>query len=99
MGHPDFRVAGKVFATLYGESHGRGVLKLTPEQQAEFVEEMPEVFEPVQGAWGRAGMTYIVLDNASEEIMQGALLTAHRNVAMAATTKKPVAKRAKKARS
>jgi hypothetical protein len=80
MGHPDFRVGGRIFATLSGEARGRGVLKLTLDQQAEFVAELPEVFEPVQGGWGRMGMTYILLDRADEETMRGALLTAHRNV-------------------
>jgi hypothetical protein len=98
MGHPDFRVGGRIFATLSGESRGRGVLKLTMEQQAEFVAELPEVFEPVEGGWGRMGMTYIVLGRADEETMRGALATAHRNVAMkqAAAAKKPKGTPAKK---
>src|ERR1017187_2512062 len=80
MGHPDFRVHGRIFATLSGESRGRGVLKLTLEQQAAFVGELPEVFKPVQGGWGRMGMTYIVLDRADEGTMRGALVVAHKNV-------------------
>ena len=80
MGHPDFRVGGRIFATLSGEARGCGVLKLTTEQQAEFVAELPEVFEPVAGGWGRMGMTYIALEKADEETMRGALLTAHRSV-------------------
>jgi hypothetical protein len=80
MGNPDFRVGGRIFATLSGQARGRGVLKLTVEQQAAFIAELPEVFEPVQGGWGRMGMTYIVLDRADEETMRGALVTAHRNV-------------------
>ena len=81
MGNPDFRVGGRIFATLSGHARGRGVLKLTPEQQAEFVAELPEVFEPVEGGWGRMGMTFLVLDRADEATMQGALTVAHRNVA------------------
>jgi hypothetical protein len=81
MGNPDFRVGGRIFATLSGQARGRGVLKLTAEQQAEFVAELPEVFEPVQGGWGRMGMTYLVLDKADEATMHGALMVAHRNVA------------------
>jgi hypothetical protein len=81
MGNPDFRVGGRIFATLSGQARGRGVLKLTPEQQAEFVAELPEVFEPVEGGWGRMGMTFLVLDRADEATMQGALSVAHRNVA------------------
>jgi hypothetical protein len=97
MGHPDFRVHGRIFATLSGESRGRGVLKLTLEQQAAFVGELPEVFEPVQGGWGRMGMTYIVLERADEETMRGALATAHRNVEskQAASKKKPAKKQSR----
>ena len=80
MGHPDFRIHGRIFATLSGQAGGRGVLKLTAEQQAAFVAELPEVFEPVAGGWGRMGMTYLALDRAEEQTMRGALLTAYRNV-------------------
>jgi len=80
MGNPDFRVGGRIFATLSGQARGRGVLKLTVEQQAEFVAELPEVFEPVEGGWGRMGTTYIGLDRADEVTMSSALATAHRNV-------------------
>jgi hypothetical protein len=69
------------------------VLKLTTEQQAAFVAELPEVFEPVQGGWGRMGMTYIVLDSADEEMMRGALTTAHRNVASKQEGKTKLAKK------
>ena len=97
MGHPDFRVHGRIFATLSGQDREHGVLKLTPEQQAAFVAELPEVFEPVQGGWGRMGMTYIVLDRVDEATMRGALTTAHRNI----EAKRSVTgiKRAKKSRS
>ena len=81
MGHPDFRLGGRIFATLSGQERGRGVLKLTVDQQAEFVADLPEVFEPVHGGWGRMGMTYVVLERADEATMRGALVTAHRNVA------------------
>jgi hypothetical protein len=104
MGNPDFRVGGRIFATLSGQARGRGVLKLTVEQQAEFVAELPGIFEPVQGGWGRMGMTYLVLDAADEETTRGALATAHRNVAAkkiavkkaASAPEKRAAKRAKK---
>ena len=80
MGNPDFRVGGRIFATLSGQARGRGVLKLTTEQQSAFVAELPEVFEPVQGGWGRMGMTYVVLERVDEATLRGALVTAHRNV-------------------
>jgi len=91
MGHPDFRAQGRIFATLSGQARGRGVLKLTVEQQAAFVAELPEVFEPVQGGWGRMGMTYIVLERADEQTMRGALTTAHRNVEAKQAAKRPKA--------
>jgi hypothetical protein len=84
MGHPDFRVMtpdgkGRIFATLSGEPTSRGVLMLTPDQQASFCEELPDVFEPVQGGWGRMGSTYVHLDAIQKDTLLGALTTAHRN--------------------
>ena len=76
MGQPDFRVGGKIFATLASAKQGHGNLKLTVEQQAAFVEEMPEVFLPLAGGWGRMGMTHIRLAAASEDVLAGALHTA-----------------------
>jgi hypothetical protein len=76
MGQPDFRVGGRIFATLASEKQGYGNLMLTPEQQAAFVEEMPDVFLPIHGGWGRMGMTHIRLAAASEDVLEGALRTA-----------------------
>ncbi len=76
MGNADFRVGGRVFATLASAKLGYGNLMLTPEQQAAFVEEMPEVFLPIHGGWGRMGMTHIRLAKASEDVLTGALHTA-----------------------
>ena len=59
MGAPDFRVGGRIFATLASQRQGFGNLMLNPEQQALFVEELPEVFLPIPGAWGRMGATHI----------------------------------------
>jgi hypothetical protein len=73
---PDFRVGGRIFATLAAEKQGYGNLMLTPEQQAAFVEELPEVFVPIHGGWGRNGATHIVLAAASEDVLEGALRTA-----------------------
>lgn len=78
MGAPDFRVGGRIFATLASQAQGYGNLMLTPEQQAAFVEELPEVFVPIAGGWGRMGMTHIRLAAASEDILAGALRTAWR---------------------
>jgi hypothetical protein len=76
MGHADFRVGGRIFATLASVGEGYGNLKLTLEQQADFVEELPEVFVPIAGGWGRMGMTHIRLAAASEDVLSGALRTA-----------------------
>ena len=76
MGAPDFRVGGRIFATLASQSQGYGNLMLTLEQQAAFVEELPEVFLPIAGGWGRMGMTHIRLATANEDVLVGALRTA-----------------------
>src|SRR5215470_8110877 len=78
MGAVDFRVGGRIFATLASQAQGYGNLVLTPEEQAVFVEELPEVFVPIAGGWGRMGMTHIVLAKASEDVLRGALQTAWR---------------------
>jgi hypothetical protein len=76
MGAPDFRVGGRIFATLASQREGYGNLMLTLEQQALFVEELPEVFLPIKGGWGRMGMTHIRLAVANEDVLSGALRTA-----------------------
>ena len=78
MGAPDFRVGGRIFATLASQHQGYGNLKLTLEQQAEFVRELPGVFLPIPGGWGRMGMTNVRLAKASEDVRVGALRTAWR---------------------
>jgi hypothetical protein len=78
MGSPDFRVGGRIFATLAAQSQGYGNLMLTPEQQAQFIEESPEVFVPISGGWGKMGMTHIRLAKANEDVLAGALHTAWR---------------------
>ena len=76
MGAPDFRVGGRIFATLASQKQGYGNLKLTPSMQAEFVAEAPDVFLPIPGGWGRMGMTHIRLSEASEDVLTGALRAA-----------------------
>ena len=76
MGQPDFRVGGRIFATLASAKQGYGNLMLTLEQQQAFVEEAPEVFLPIAGGWGRMGLTHIRLDAAQEDVLYGALHTA-----------------------
>jgi len=76
MGAVDFRVGGRIFATLASVKQGYGNLMLALEQQQAFVEELPEVFLPIPGGWGRMGMTHIRLAAASEDVLAGALRTA-----------------------
>ena len=76
MSAPDFRVGGRIFATLASQDEGYGNLMLTPEQQADFVRDLPEVFLPVRGGWGRMGATHICLAKSNEDVLAGALLTA-----------------------
>jgi len=76
MEQPDFRVGGRIFATLAAAEKGYGNLMLTPDQQATFVEELPEVFIPVAGGWGKNGATHIRLAAANKDELEGALRTA-----------------------
>lgn len=76
MGAPDFRVGGRIFATLASAEQGYGNLMLTPEHQAAFVHEQPRIFLPIAGGWGRMGMTHIRLSAADEDTLTGALHTA-----------------------
>jgi hypothetical protein len=89
FGNPDFRVGGRIFATLSLERDGYGVLLLTPEQQAGMVADEPAVFSPVPGGWGRNGSTRVLLSKAAPDVLEGALRTAWQNrVAKNARTKK-----------
>jgi hypothetical protein len=76
MGSPDFRVGGRIFATLASQDQGYGNLMLTPEQQVEFVTEQPGIFVPIAGGWGRMGATHVRLAQANEDLLAGALRTA-----------------------
>jgi hypothetical protein len=80
MDHPDFRVGGKVFATL-GPREAWGMVKLTPDQQAVLVGSEPHVYEPFAGAWGRRGCTRVILAEATEPSVRQALTAAWRNTA------------------
>jgi hypothetical protein len=76
MGATDFRVGGRIFATLASVKEGYGNLMLTPEVQAEFLAERPDLFLPVHGGWGRNGATHIRLTVADEDSLRGALHSA-----------------------
>ena len=81
MGHPDFRMRGKIFATLGAPDAEWGMVRLTPEQQDAFVHSAPKVFTPVMGGWGRGGATNVCLRVASARTLRPALETAWNNVA------------------
>jgi hypothetical protein len=90
FGNPDFRVGGKIFATLSLEREGYGVLLLTPDQQSGMVEDEPAVFSPVPGGWGRNGSTRVLLSKAAPDVLEAALHTAWQNrVAKNTRAKKP----------
>jgi hypothetical protein len=92
MDHPDFRVGGKIFATLQPGLE-KGMVSLSPEEQARFMEDAPRVFEPVAGAWGRGGATTVNLAVADEETVGEALTLAwQRRIAL--TAQKSARKRA-----
>ncbi len=81
MHHPDFRVCGKIFATLGYSDENSAVVKLTPDEQRDLVRSDPNVFRAVKGAWGRHGSTSIHLPAAKIEIVREALGAAWRNTA------------------
>lgn len=86
MGHPDFRIRNRIFATLH---HDRkfGMVKLTPDQQKAFVRDNPSAFAPESGAWGRAGCTSVRLDAIDEDTLGEAITLAWQN-----TAKNPVSR-------
>ncbi|HEY2384689.1 MAG TPA: MmcQ/YjbR family DNA-binding protein [Terriglobia bacterium] len=79
MNHPDFRVKGKIFATLKHD-HQSGMVKLTAQQQQEFVRENPLAFSPENGAWGRMGCTKVDLASVDEDALGRALTLAWQNL-------------------
>src|SRR5258706_15874811 len=78
MGHPDFRVGGKIFATL-GPDEVWGMVKLSPPDQASIISAEPNVFGPASGAWGKGGATIVQLRPAKKAIVWPALVAAWRN--------------------
>ena len=81
VNHPDFRIHGKVFATLGYPDDGWGMVKLTPEQQRLFVQRSPEAFGPCRGTWGKGGATNVHLASADRKILGAALAAAFDSVA------------------
>ena len=78
MGHPDFRVDGRIFATLGHPRAGWGMLKLSPEDQEFLIRAYPDIFVPVNGAWGKAGCTNLQLRKAPAGVVREALTFAWR---------------------
>jgi hypothetical protein len=79
-GHPDFRIGGKVFASLGYPDDDHGMVKLTPQQQQAFLEKAPSVFTPCAGAWGKQGSTSVDLAEAKVDVLRAALDAASKNV-------------------
>jgi hypothetical protein len=94
MRHPDFRVAGRIFATLGYPDKGWGALMLTPAQQKKCVDAAPDVFRPAAGAWGRKGSTCVYLRAATKPVLLPALESAWWNAAL----KRPHARPPRRAR-
>ncbi len=94
MGAVDFRVGGRIFATLASVREGFGNLIITPEMQADFIAEAPDLFLPIAGGWGRMGMTHVRLAEASEDVLAGALRAAWKlRAGKNGPRKKPAAKK------
>src|SRR5437762_8988722 len=91
MAHPDFRVGGKIFATLRAPKDGWGMVRLTPGQQQLFMLAAPDVFVPANGAWGRQGCTLVKLQAAKASTVRNALVKAWEN--RAASPNKAVPRR------
>jgi len=81
MNHPDFRVCGKIFATLGYPGKSRGMIRLSPEQQHYFSKDYPQAFVPVNGVWGRRGATSVHLKAAKKETLRKAIQAAWCNIA------------------
>jgi len=92
MGHPDFRVNSRIFATLH-DDRAFGMVSLTPDQQKEFMRAHPDAFAPESGAWGRAGCTRVTLASVHEETLGEAMTLAWQNTVSKAASK-PTRKRA-----
>jgi hypothetical protein len=99
MGAVDFRVGGRIFATLASVAKGYGNVMLSPEQQRDFVAELSDVFIPVVGKWGEADATHIRLAAANQDVVRGALHAAWKRRVEANQKARPAPSRGKKGRA
>ena len=90
MDHPDFRVGGKIFASLGYPDKSWGMVKLPPDAQKSFSRDYPDAFTPVKGGWGRNGATQVHLENVDEPTLRRAMTTAYQNVAAKRSARKKV---------
>jgi hypothetical protein len=93
MRHPDFRVGGKIFATLAYPDDSWGMVKLAPEQQFNFVSTYPDAFQPVKGAWGLKGCTNVHLAKATAAALRPAMKMAWENAKTLKPAKRPTQNR------
>jgi hypothetical protein len=104
QGHPDFRISGKIIASLGATGDDWAMVKLTAEQQLAHCKSAPECFQPCKGAWGRQGCTSVQLSAAKSDVIKSALRLAVDNVSVArsanpksaAKSSKPAVKRSKR---
>ncbi len=92
MNHPDFRVGGRIFATLSVDEQ-YGVLLLSPEEQKHYLAAAPTGFSPVPGGWGRKGSTRVHLEEVTDAMLREAMTVAWKKRAPARLTKATTAKR------
>jgi hypothetical protein len=92
-GHPDFRVGGRIFATLGYPDRKWGMVNLTPDQQRTWVTEHPDGFVPVKGKWGEQGSTSVRLDAVDDEVLGEALTLAWQNIVQKGNASAPAKKR------
>ena len=90
MDHPDFRVGGKIFATLGYPDARCGMVKLPPDKQESFSRTYPDAFAPVKGGWGKSGATQVHLENVDEPTLRLAMTTAYQNIAPKRRSRKKV---------
>jgi hypothetical protein len=88
MGHPDFRVNGRIFATLTADGR-RGMVKLPPDHQARVIRDYPDTFAPASGAWGRQGSTMVDLQSADAETVGEAMTVAWQDGVAINTARQP----------